>query len=93
MTASILNQVVAEHGAAGYPLTLIDGHTDNICFDAYNIAVSERPAQSVTARLIDKGVPIDSLMIAVFCESLLAATNSTIEGRYRNHRVELNIAE
>lgn len=90
---SILNQVVEDLRAAGYPLTLIDGYTDSTGPDAYNIKLSQRRAESVKIFLIDKGVPIDSLMTAAFGESLCVASNSTMEGRYRNRRVELNIAE
>lgn len=93
LAESILSQAVEDLRAASYPLTLIDGYTDSTGPDAYNIGLSERRAQSVRAFLIDKGVPVDSLMTAAFGESLFVATNSTMEGRYRNRRVELNIAE
>lgn len=93
MAESILSQAVEDLRLAGYPFTLIDGHTDSTGPDAYNIKLSERRAQSVKAFLIDKGVPADTLMTAAFGESLFVATNSTREGRYRNRRVELNMAE
>lgn len=93
MAESILSQAVEDLRSAGYPLTLVDGHTDSTGPDAYNIKLSERRAQSVKAFLIDKGVPADTLLTAAFGESLFVATNSTKEGRYRNRRVELNMAE
>ena len=93
MAESILSQAVKDLRSAGYPLTLIDGHTDSTGPDAYNLKLSERRAQSVKAFLIDKGVPVDTLMTEAFGESLFVATNSTKEGRYRNRRVELNVAE
>lgn len=90
---SILNQAVEDLRSASYPLTQVDGYTDSTGPDAYNLKLSERRAQSVKAFLIDRGVPGDSLKTAALGENSFVATNGTMDGRFRNRRVELHVAE
>ncbi len=90
---SILNQAVQDLRSASFPLTQVDGYTDSTGPDAYNLKLSERRAQSVKAFLIDRGVPADTLKTAAWGENSFVATNGTMDGRYRNRRVELHVAE
>ncbi len=68
----------------------IDGHTDNVGGDAYNMQLSQRRAEAVKQALISEyGISADRMTPEGFGASRPKATNSTIEGRALNRRVEL----
>ncbi len=67
----------------------IDGHTDNVGTDIYNIGLSDRRAASVKAYLVKKGVDESRLTSTGFGESSPVADNKTAAGRQKNRRVEL----
>lgn len=68
----------------------VNGHTDNIASDNYNLDLSKRRAAAVKDALV-KRYAIDGarLTTAGFGESQPQDTNNTLEGRARNRRVEL----
>lgn len=66
----------------------IDGHTDNIGSEAYNMKLGERRAEAARQFLINRGVPADRLSTESYGYSRPAATNSTDWGRARNRRDE-----
>ncbi len=70
---------------------LIEGHTDSIGSDNYNMRLSERRANSVRNYLTNKQVPAGILDTAGFGESRPIATNTTAEGRAKNRRVEFKV--
>jgi outer membrane protein OmpA-like peptidoglycan-associated protein len=76
-----------------YPKTdiLIEGHTDSVGSESYNLTLSKNRAQAVTNYLVEKGVSKDRLATAWFGESQPKFDNSTAEGRAKNRRVELAI--
>jgi outer membrane protein OmpA-like peptidoglycan-associated protein len=68
----------------------VEGNTDNIGGDAYNLDLSKRRAASVKAALVSQyDVAGDRLSSTGFGRSHPVDTNDTIEGRARNRRVEL----
>jgi outer membrane protein OmpA-like peptidoglycan-associated protein len=68
----------------------IEGHTDNIASDRYNLELSGRRAAAVkTALGAEYGIPGARLTTAGFGESRPQDRNDTVEGRARNRRVEL----
>ena len=68
----------------------IEGHTDSIATDAYNLQLSQKRAGAVRNALVSKkGVAGMRLTTAGFGESRPKDTNDTLEGRARNRRVEL----
>lgn len=68
----------------------IEGHTDSIAGDGYNLTLSQRRAASVKHALASrKSVAEAKLATAGFGESRPKDTNDTLEGRARNRRVEL----
>jgi outer membrane protein OmpA-like peptidoglycan-associated protein len=68
----------------------IEGHTDNIASDRYNLDLSSRRAAAVKAALgTHFGIAGSRLTTAGFGESRPQDRNDTIEGRARNRRVEL----
>lgn len=69
----------------------IEGYTDNIGGDAYNLDLSRRRAESVKGSLVASfSIAPDRLSTAGFGASNPVDTNDTIEGRARNRRVELS---
>lgn len=75
------------------PHWLVEGHTDNVGSQHYNLPLSEKRANSVKAYLESKGVPASILKSVGFGLSLPITTNETAEGRARNRRVELKYAD
>jgi outer membrane protein OmpA-like peptidoglycan-associated protein len=68
----------------------IDGHTDNIGGDAYNLQLSQRRAGAVKQALIGEyGIVADRMTPEGFGASRPKASNDTVEGRALNRRVEL----
>ena len=67
----------------------IEGHTDSIGGAKSNQLLSERRAEAVRARLVSAGVGATRLKAAGFGATRPRETNTTIEGRARNRRVEL----
>jgi OmpA-OmpF porin, OOP family len=76
---------------AAYPDVDVDveGHTDQLGSDAYNLSLSERRARVVKAYLIGKDVEAARMTPVGFGRAQPLADNSTEEGREENRRVEL----
>lgn len=68
----------------------IEGHTDSVASDGYNLRLSERRAAAVRNALVTtRGIGASRLATAGFGESRPKDRNDTLEGRARNRRVEL----
>lgn len=68
----------------------LNGHTDNVASDAYNLELSRRRAAAVKAALVGRyRVDARRLTTSGFGESQPKDTNATLEGRAQNRRVEL----
>ena len=68
----------------------VEGHTDNVGGDAYNLDLSNRRAAAVKQALVERlQVAADRLTTTGFGASRPRETNDTLEGRARNRRVEL----
>ena len=67
----------------------IQGHTDNIGNEAYNMKLSENRARAVMEYLVRKGIQPQQLSAAGYGFSRPIAYNDTPEGRAKNRRVEL----
>lgn len=70
---------------------LIEGHTDNVGGDGFNLNLSERRANSVRTALIDQAVPPERITIKGYGKRLPVANNDTESGRQQNRRVEIVI--
>lgn len=82
-----LGQALARH--PDWTLS-INGHTDNVGGDAYNLALSVRRAAAVRRALVERhGILAERLRSAGFGASSPIEPNDTPEGRARNRRVEL----
>lgn len=78
--------------ASGYHLS-IEGHTDNVGSDDYNVKLSEARAQSVLDYLFQAGVSQDIMNKKGFGESQPRSSNDTAKGRQENRRVEIVIED
>jgi outer membrane protein OmpA-like peptidoglycan-associated protein len=68
----------------------VEGHTDNIGGDNYNLDLSRRRAAAVKQALVGQyNIAPDRLLTGGFGASRPVETNDTLEGRARNRRVEL----
>lgn len=70
---------------------LIEGHTDNVGTEEYNLTLSEQRANSVAEYLESLGVDQGRLISRGYGENQPEATNETEEGRQKNRRVEIAI--
>lgn len=76
-----------------YPDTniIVEGHTDSSGDDAYNLALSEKRAKSVTNYLTNNGIASSRITTYWHGETLPKYDNSTAEGRAKNRRVEIGV--
>ncbi len=70
---------------------VVEGHTDSIGTNAYNMALSERRAHAVQDLLVQNGVPADKISIRAYGKTFPVASNKTSDGRQLNHRVVVTI--
>jgi outer membrane protein OmpA-like peptidoglycan-associated protein len=84
-----LGTVLASPQYADYRIQ-IEGHTDSVGSDQYNLLLSEKRAESVKQYLVQK-FPItrDRLVAKGYGKTKDIATNDTPEGRSKNRRVEV----
>lgn len=68
----------------------LQGHTDSIGTEAYNMDLSRRRANAVRDYLVRQGISTGRLSTVGYGETRPVATNATPEGRQQNRRVELN---
>ncbi len=73
---------------SGATLT-IEGHTDNVGKDDFNMTLSQKRAESVRQYLIGKGISDARLISVGYGETKPVATNNTSLGKAKNRRVEL----
>ncbi len=67
----------------------VNGYTDAVGSEDYNLRLSERRAEAVAAYLENHGVPSNRLIPQGLGKTNFVATNDTPEGRAQNRRVEL----
>jgi outer membrane protein OmpA-like peptidoglycan-associated protein len=67
----------------------VEGHTDSVGTDEFNMELSGRRADAVRDYLAQEGVPASSMSAKGFGKTQPVASNDTAEGRQRNRRVEL----
>ena len=71
----------------------IEGFTDNVGGDDYNVGLSERRADSVRDALTGMGIARDRILTKGFGKGSPVANNDTAAGRQQNRRVEVVILD
>ncbi len=69
----------------------IDGHTDNINSDKYNLKLSQSRANSVKVYLNNLGIDSERMIINAYGELKPVSSNDTLSGQSMNRRVEVVI--
>ncbi len=69
----------------------INGHTDNVGKDDYNLELSKKRSQSVYNYMISQGIDKKRLSYEGFGNTKPIDTNDTDEGKAKNRRVEFEI--
>jgi outer membrane protein OmpA-like peptidoglycan-associated protein len=70
----------------------LEGHTDSVGDESYNMELSRERAQAVGDFLVRNGVDADNISARGLGESYPVAANSTEAGRLQNRRVEIIIS-
>lgn len=69
----------------------IRGYADDSGSEEFNLALSEKRAESVKNYLVSKGISAERLTVIGFGKKYPVADNNTISGRAKNRRVEFKI--
>jgi outer membrane protein OmpA-like peptidoglycan-associated protein len=70
----------------------VDGYTDSVGTDEYNLRLSQQRADSVRGYLVEQGIRSDSVASNGFGKENPVASNSTAAGRQQNRRVEMVVS-
>jgi outer membrane protein OmpA-like peptidoglycan-associated protein len=81
-------EILAENGDVD---VVVEGHTDSIGTEKYNLALSVRRAEAVYRYLVGRGIAPVRLSVKGFGESRPVASNETPSGRAQNRRVALRV--
>ena len=84
-----LERVVKFMGDVPFAKTMVEGHTDSVGADAYNMSLSDRRAKAVFDYLSSRGVDPARMSSVGKGETAPIADNNTAEGRQENRRVML----
>ncbi|RQS19456.1 OmpA family protein [Burkholderia sp. Bp8998] len=84
-----LDKLVADAKGMTYGTVGVNGYTDDVGANAYNLRLSEQRAQAVARYLQAHGLNARHFDVHGYGEADPVATNSTAEGRARNRRVEI----
>ena len=72
---------------------LIEGHTDSIGTDDYNLDLSQRRADAVRIALVERDISLSRINTKGYGKRYPVANNDTEAGRQRNRRVEIVILD
>jgi outer membrane protein OmpA-like peptidoglycan-associated protein len=70
----------------------VEGHTDSVGTDDYNLKLSERRADSVRDYLTTNGIAAGNVTSVGLGKADPVASNDTAAGRQQNRRVELVVS-
>ncbi|WP_419770434.1 MAG: OmpA family protein [Candidatus Marinarcus sp.] len=73
--------------------TTLSAHTDSVGEEKYNLALSQRRANSVKQALIELDVPENRIKTIGYGESQPIGNNNTVDGRAQNRRVEATVSK
>ena len=70
----------------------LEGHTDSVGTDEYNLKLSDQRAGAVREYLLSQSVPMTNLTAVGFGKASPVASNDTAAGRQQNRRVEMVVS-
>ncbi len=70
----------------------LEGHTDSVGSDDYNLTLSQKRADAVRDFLTEEGVPLENISAVGLGKADPVASNDTAAGRQQNRRVELVVS-
>jgi outer membrane protein OmpA-like peptidoglycan-associated protein len=70
---------------------LIEGHTDSVGKDDYNLALSRKRADSVKDKLVEDGIEAGRITAVGYGKTFPVASNDTKAGKAQNRRVDVVI--
>ena len=70
----------------------VEGHTDSIGSDAYNMKLSQQRADAVREYIVSQGVPGPTVAATGLGKADPVASNDTASGRQQNRRVEMVVS-
>jgi outer membrane protein OmpA-like peptidoglycan-associated protein len=70
----------------------LEGHTDSVGSDDYNLKLSQERGDSVRTYLVSQGVPADSVTATGLGKADPVATNDNAAGRQQNRRVDMVVS-
>jgi OmpA-OmpF porin, OOP family len=88
-----LDRLAADANGVTFASVAVEGYTDAIGSANYNVALSERRAQTVLAYLKSRGVQSSSFSAHGFGKDNPVASNATSVGRAQNRRVEIVLTQ
>jgi len=87
----ILDEAIQVLKREGSVDIIVEGHTDSIGTEEYNLGLSRRRAGTVRTYLVDHGIASSRITAEGMGESKPVASNDTADGRAQNRRVELHV--
>jgi len=87
----LLNQVVQVLNDFPKMRVRIEGHTDSVGGETFNLKLSQRRAESVRDYLVAKGIAADRLEAVGYGLTRPIASNKTKKGRAQNRRTEFHV--
>ncbi len=70
----------------------LEGHTDSVGSDEYNMTLSQQRADAVRTYMVSQGVPAETVTAVGLGKANPVADNSTPAGRQQNRRVEMVVS-
>ena len=91
---AVLGEMVAKLKADNRDVYIeIQGHTDNVGSEEYNMTLGEKRAEAVRRFLSQQGIALHRMSAISYGESEPVADNKTREGRAQNRRVVLVVLQ
>ncbi len=87
----LLDALYLELSSMKFTKIIIEGYTDSIGTEEYNLKLSRKRADAVANYLIKKGIKKEKIKTIGYGESKPLFSNKTEEGRAKNRRVEIKI--